>query len=391
MPGFEVIGSEESQALQDLFSNQGGVLFAHGFDAKRNGYFKVRELERQFAARLRSKHCQAVSSGTAAQLVLLRSMGIKPGDEVITQAFTFIATVEAIVECGATPVMVDVDESLNMCPAALEDAITVKTKCIMPVHMLGNQAPMNEILEVGKKYNIPVVEDACEALGATYYGKPIGTLGKAGFFSLDFGKTITCGEGGLIVTSDTDLYTTMAAFHDHGHANAPGIPRGQDPALCRGFNFRMTEMQGTVALVQLKKLDEILEANRRNKKWLKNQLEGAAGGKIKFRKIIDSDGELADTLMFFVDTADRAKALVKALSQNGVGTKNVPDAMNWHFADRWAHIWKDQPKYATTYSTAWKKSADLLEKCVSLPIMVRWTDEQRSQIAEKIISAIKTV
>ena len=142
MPGFEVFGDDELAAIVDLFKQNGGIVFAHGFDAMRKGIYKVREYERAFAARIGIKHAQAVSSGSAALKVALDALGIGPGDEVITQAFTFVATVEAILETGATPIIVDIDATLGMNPAAFEAAITPHTKAVIPVHMMGEPAEM---------------------------------------------------------------------------------------------------------------------------------------------------------------------------------------------------------------------------------------------------------
>ena len=195
MPGFELIGKKEQTAVNDVFEKSGGVLFAHGFDARRNNIFRVRDFETKFAQKLQGRRAAACTSGTAAQYIAMKSLGITAGDEVITQSFTFIATIEAIMACGAKPIIVDINETYNMSPQSLEAAITEKTKLIIPVHMLGNLAEMDEINKIAKRYKIPVLEDACEALGATYKGKSAGLLSDVGVFSLDFGKTITTGEG----------------------------------------------------------------------------------------------------------------------------------------------------------------------------------------------------
>lgn len=387
MPGYELVGKEEADAVQKIFTESGGVLFAHGFDVQRNGRFRVRELEKSLAHRLGSAFCQVVSSGTAAQVVAMKAMGIQPGDEVVTQAFTFIATIEAIQACGATAVVVDVDHTLNMCPKALEGAITKKTKAIVPVHMLGNPARMNELMAIANRHHLPVLEDSCEALGATYQGKPVGTIGHCGFFSLDFGKTITAGEGGFILTNDAELQKNMAAYHDHGHKGEPGVPRGRDGALLPGFNYRMTEMQAAVADVQLKKLDFILESNRRNKARLKEGLS-QLGDAIQFREITDRQGELADTVMFFLPNKVAAEKVVAKLAEQKIGTKNVPDAMQWHFAANWGHLWKNSA-YANHFQTAWSKSAELLERCLSLPVTVKATPDEIDATVKKVIQAVR--
>ena len=151
MPGFELIGKEEKKNIIEIFNKSNGVFFAHGFENLRNNIFRVREFEKQIKKKFNSKQCQVVSSGTAAIKVTLKSIGIKPGDEVITQSFNFIATIEAILDCGAKPIITKIDESLNMCPIDLKKN-NKKTKAIIPVHMLGFSANMKEIIKFVKKF-----------------------------------------------------------------------------------------------------------------------------------------------------------------------------------------------------------------------------------------------
>ena len=171
MPGFELVGKEERKAVNNLFDD-GGVLFAHGFDNMRSGRYHVREFEKQFAKYLGVKYAQAVSSGTAALKVALVALGVKRGDEVITQSFTFVAVAEAIVDVGAKPVFVNIDETLNMDPNELEAAITDRTAAIIPVHMLGVSVEQDKIHKIAKKYKLPVLDDACESLGCLLYTSP---------------------------------------------------------------------------------------------------------------------------------------------------------------------------------------------------------------------------
>lgn len=388
MPGFELIGQEERSSLNAIFDESNGVLFAHGFIPQRNGRYRVREFEKQFANKLGCGHAQAVTSGTIAQYVAMLAMGIKPGDEVITQSFTFVATVEAILAIGAVPVIVDIDDTYNMDPAALENAITKKTKLIVPVHMLGNTADMETILNIAKKYSIPVLEDACEALGAKYKGKYAGTIAEAGFFSLDFAKTITTGEGGMVVTHSAEIHRFMREFHDHGHESNPAVPRGRDTRSMPGLNFRMTEMQGAVGIAQLEKLDQIIALNQRNKGILKETL--SQSDKIQFRRITDREGELADTLIFnFANNSMCTKFLDKYLAA-GYATKNIPDAMDWHFSGTWNHMFQNVPAYRDAWQSTWKKSEKLLERSISIPIFVKKSlDEMQAQgeVILKILSS----
>lgn len=372
MPGFELVGKEELESIQELFAD-GGILFRHGFDAMRNGRYRVIEFEKAFADRLGTKHALAVTSGTAALKVALKAMGVGPGDEVITQSFTFIATAEAIADVGAKPVIVNIDDTLNMDPGELEGAINERTKAILPVHMLGVAADMDAITTIASSYKLPVLEDNCESLGAEWDGKPLGTGGTACAYSLDFGKVITTGEGGIVTTDDEELYKLAKEYHDHGHESNPNLPRGRDTRRIHGFNFRMTELQGAVGLAQVPKLDQIVEINRRNYAQLEAGLQDISG--LTFRTIPAKCKPLCDTLIFELPSAEAAQDFVKLMGQNGLGTKNVPDAIEWHFAGYWDHLFKD---YGMGKEELWEStlpSYHRLSRCVALPIMVKHTPE----------------
>lgn len=388
MPGFEVFGKEERDAINELFDLNGGILFAHGFDAMRKGVYRVREFESAFAKRMGAPYAQAVASGTAALKVALKALGIKRGDEVIIPSFTFVATAESVLDCGAIPVIVDIDESLNIDPACFEKAITEKTKVVIPVHMLGAPAEMDRIMEVAKKQHIKVLEDNAQGCGGTYQGQVLGTIGDAGTFSLDAGKVIHTGEGGMVVTKDLDIYTKARAYHDHGHEYSTTVGRAAEKALITGFNYRMNELQGAVGLVQLSKLDMILEKQRENKKKLKTALSELP---YKFRKITDEKGELGDCIVFFLDSKEKASAFAKKMGENGLGTKNLPDAIYWHFSRHWKHMFEEHGFYKDTWEKEWERSADLLERAIALPVMVKMTDERISFIIEKLKEIAESV
>ena len=198
MPGFEIIDHKEKKELNKIFNN-GGVLFAHGFEKIRKNFY-VREFEKAFGRKFKSKYNLAVSSGTAAIKIGLKALGVKRGDEVITQSFNFIATIEAILDIGAIPRIVNVDKSLNMDPKEIKPLINKKTKVILPVHMLGVSAEIEKIIQIAKKYKIKVLEDNCESIGAKFSKKYLGTLADIGVFSFDFGKTITTSSRTKIIT-----------------------------------------------------------------------------------------------------------------------------------------------------------------------------------------------
>ncbi len=218
---------------------------------------EVKAFEEAFARYLGSNHCVAVNSGTAALHLTLLALGIGPGDEVITVSHTFIATAEAISAVGARPVFVDVDPlSYTMNPARVESAVTVRTRAILPVHLYGQPADFDLLLEIARRHSLALVEDACQAHGAEYKGRKAGTLGNAGCFSFYPSKNLgCCGEGGAVVTNDADLAQRVRMLRDHGSLRKY---EHQFP----GYNFRMEGIQGAILALKLQHLDEWNERRR---------------------------------------------------------------------------------------------------------------------------------
>lgn len=385
MPGFELVGKEEQDALNEIFELSNGVVFAHGFDVLRNHIFRVRDLEKEVAKKVGTRYAQAVSSGSAALKVALKALGVKPGDEVITQSFTFVATVEAILEVGAKPVIVDIDRSLNMCPKSFEAAITAKTKAVIPVHMLGVTAKMDEIVSIARQNNILILEDTAQGLGGKFNGKYLGTIGDIGTYSFDGGKTVICGEGGMVVTNDDNKFVTARAYHDHGHEYSTTVGRGREDALCTGFNYRMSELQAAFALAQFKKLDMILERQKKNQILLLELIKDIGS---EFRTIPDPEGDIGDSIVFFLDTSEQAEYFVKRMAEEGLATKNLPDAIKWHFAKHWGHMFREYNFYNDGLNH-WKKSDEILSRSIALPVMVNMTNDQINDIAAKLLKIAK--
>ncbi len=370
MPGFEVLGDEEFEEIKHLFKKS-KILFRHSFDHLRNNIYKVREFEQEFSIRMQSPNALAVTSGTAALRVALASLDLNPEDEIITQSFTFVATVEAIIESKAVPVITDIDETLNMNPNDLESKITANTKAIIVVHMLGVPANMTEINKIAKKYNIKVIEDTAWGCGGFHNKLPLGTIGDIGAYSFDFAKTITTGEGGMILFKDRNLFEKAVAWHDHGHENNPTLPRWEDSRSGSGFNFRMNEMQGAVGLAQLKKLDYVVKMQRKNSKLIYDAISDLP---IIKRKIPNDSFETSDAFVFFVQSNQIALDCRNELIKEGLGTKILPEAITWHFAGTWDHM----PELVSrngNLKTAFTKSYDLLSKSVSLPISIKMNTE----------------
>lgn len=390
MPGFELIGKEEQNAVNEIFEKSNGVLYRYGLDERRHHIFRVNQFEKEIAKKVGVKYAHCVCNGTAALKIALFGLGIKQGDEVITQSFTFIATVEAILELGAIPIITEIDKSLNMDPIDLEKKISKKTKAIIPVHMAGVAAKMGEITAIARKYNIPILEDSAQALGATYRGKSLGTIGDVGIYSLDIGKVITTGEGGILVTDDEKIFLKAREYSDHGHEQNPNVPRGEDTRSRWGFNYKMTELQGAVGLAQLKKLDFILQKQRENKYRIKNGINDISG--IEFREIPNQKGEAGDTLIFFVESREKASKFAKFLSKAGLGTKNLPDAIDWHFAGTWTHIFYNYPEYKEkNLEKIWGQSTNYVRRAISIPIMVYMTDEKIDYLIQSIKDIAKKV
>ena len=384
MPGYEVFGREEQEAVNEIFTLSNGVLFAHGFDGLRNGIFKVREYEREFALKFGFDFGQAVSSGTAAIHVALKAAGIKPGDEVITQAHTFIATVEGIMSVGAVPVIVDIDHSLNMCVNSFKAAITRKTKAVMPVHMLGDMANMVEIVKIAERHNLIVIEDCAQGLGASIENKVAGSYSLVSAFSTDAGKTLNTGEGGMVLTNKKEIFELSRAIHDHGHSYKAGIQRGLDPAMTLGFNYRMSELNAAVGLAQLRKFDLIVQKQRENRQKLAKKLVELSGN---FRSTFEGHISAGDTLVLFSENAETAILIGNRLKNLGIGTKNLPDAMRWHFSKHWEHLVGYNKKFDKAFKSGWNDSALILEKSVAIGISVKWNDDDIEKISKGILSA----
>jgi len=391
MPGYELIGEEEKSALSEVMDG-GGIFFRYGFDSERKSVYKVKEFEEKFAQYIGVKYAQAVSSGTAALRVALAALGIGPGDEVITTCFTFVATVEAILESGAVPVIAEIDETLNIDPYDLENKITDKTKVIIPVHMLGVPARMREITEIARRYNLSVIEDSAQACGSSYYEKKVGALGDINCFSFDYFKTLTTGEGGMIATNNRDLYLRSSYYHDHGHEHNPNVPRGEDSKNMSGFNYRMNELQGALGLVQLSKLDYILSQQRANKKKIKEGIKNIS--KIRFRVQPYQEGDGGDTLVIFLPTVEQARRFANLLTEDKISLKILPSALGWHFFVYWPHIFKriEQYKsYSGDISEVFSKSYDILHRSIAIPVLVKMDENTIGRIVQSLQRAAKSV
>ncbi|BCH27573.1 DegT/DnrJ/EryC1/StrS family aminotransferase [Mesorhizobium sp. L-8-3] len=271
---------------------------------------EVAAFEREFADYCGAKHAIAVNTGTSALHLALLAAGIGPGDEVVTVPFTFVATVSAICYAGARPVFVDVDPiTLTMDPAKLEAAVTPRTKAILPVHLYGQMADMDAIMAIAERHGVPVIEDACQAHGAVYFGQRAGGIGLSGCFSFYPGKNLgACGEGGIAVTNDDEQMKTIRMLRDWGQEQR------YHHAL-KGFNYRMDGIQGAVLRVKLRHLENWTEARRRHARHYSDLLSGAT----RIRTPVEADGRRHVYHVYAIRTHDR-DGLQKALAAEGIHT-----------------------------------------------------------------------
>src|SRR3954452_3444327 len=397
MPGFELFGDLERKELNDVLET--GILMRYGFDAARKGNWKAKELEQKISKTFGCKYTQLVSSGTAALTTALSELGIGYGDEVLMPAFTFVASFEAVLSAGATPVLVDVDETLTLNPDAVRKAITARTKCIMPVHMCGAMADLDELSEICRKHNLLLLEDACQSIGAKYKDKYVGTIGNAGTFSFDFVKTITCGEGGAVMTNNEDIYTNCDSYSDHGHDHK-GVDRGADLHPFLGYNFRISELHAAVGLAQIKRLNEFLTIQKKNHEQLKNILEQIP--EISFRIIPDESGDSCTFLSWFLPTTEIARHVVAELKAQNILPGNFYwYDNNWHYIRKWDHLKNgialnklNPPQYNALLklqSDDFSVSDSIMNRCISSAISLLWTEKQIKEKGEKIIDLVKKV
>jgi 8-amino-3,8-dideoxy-alpha-D-manno-octulosonate transaminase len=345
---------------------------------------------------MESKYCQLVSSGTSALTVALASAGIGAGDEVIMPTFTFVASFESIMALGAVPVLVDIDDTLTLDPKAVEAAITSKTRCVMPVHMCGSMADLKALKTICDRHNLILLEDACQALGGTYEGKPLGSYGDLGCFSFDFVKTITCGEGGGIITNSEKYAIHADQYQDHGHDHI-GSDRGAETHPTLGYNFRISELNAAVGIAQLGKLDTILAIQKRNYTILREALASVEG--VTFRSVPEGGVENYSFLNFFLPSEALAKSTHKALGNGGVDACFYWYTNNWHYINGWEHLrnLKSMGKLPSEIknqiqdlnNTDFSKSDAWMSRTISSLIKIGWTEDQVKERAAKITDIVK--
>lgn len=393
-PGAYWIAEEERKEILDAVESK--YWFRYGDPENPNFKQKVYKLEQEFAQAFQCQHALATTSGTASLLVSLLALGIKPGDEVIVPAYTFVASYTSIIFAGGVPVLTEINDSLTIDPDDIRKRITPKTKAIMPVHMLGNPCQMDAILDISQQYGIPILEDSCQAFGASWKGQNVGTLGDMGAFSLNFFKTITSGDGGLVATNQKDLFEKAFGFHDQGHLpNRTGVEVGN--RLILGLNFRMNELTGAGALAQFRKLPALLTRLRELKGKLKSKLAELPG--IRFRTINDEKGECGTLLTVIFDSAETAKQIGAELGTGPIARSG------WHVYSNMEHVGAHLASVGQPHGFgSYPQTDDLLLRSMNISvgvvdgglgagfgININSTDDEIEVIAQKFAAAYRKV
>jgi 8-amino-3,8-dideoxy-alpha-D-manno-octulosonate transaminase len=397
MPGYELWSDKERKEVNEVLET--GILMRYGFDGPRKGIWKSKKLEATICETFGSKYAQLTSSGTSALTTAMSALGIGYGDEIITPSFTFVASFEAILSVGAVPVLVDVDDTLTVNPEAVRKAITPKTKAVMPVHMCGSMADMDALIAICKEHNLILLEDACQSIGGSYKGRSLGTIGDAGTFSFDFVKTMTCAEGGVVMTNREDVFIKSDGYTDHGHDHK-GVDRGADLHPFIGYNYRISELHAAVGLAQIKRLNEFLTLQKKNHAQLKAILETIP--EISFRRIPDPAGDSCSFISWFLPTAELTRAAVAEMKVQGI----LPGSFywfdnNWHYIRKWDHLKNSitlnalspelKARVMEQANKDFAASDAIMSRCVSTSISLLWTEEQIKEKGEKMVAAVKKV
>ena len=347
------------------------------------------------------KHALGVNSGTGALFTAVTALGIGPGCEVIMPAFCWVATVGAVVNANAIPVLCEVNESFCTDPEDLEKRITPRTKLIVPVHMAGAPCDMKAIMAIARRHGIPVLEDCAQANGASFGGQKAGSFGLLGMYSLQWNKNATAGEGGLLVTNDARLYERCVAAHDLGIPWVDGAPRDTG-AVTWGAGRRMSELTAAVACVQLKRLPQIVGHMRASKQRIKALLEGTPG--LAFRRLNDPEGDTGPFLILLLESEARARTAIQRMQAAGLSSavrlaeyglhiySNIPQLTGKVPLSPAGNPWKLAENGQSIYdyrAGACPRSDGLFARSILVPIPSRLTRAQEKAAAAIIRAAVQ--
>ena len=397
-PGAYWQDEQEEQAVLDVLRN--GSLFRY-YGLKEPTHVDAYEAAaREFYG---VKYALAVNSGTGALITAMTSLGIGPGCEVILPAFMWVATVGAVIQVNAIPVLCEIDDTFGMDVEDLAKKITPRTKLIVPIHMAGAPCNIEPITALARERGIAVLEDCAQCNGGEVSGRKVGTFGDMGIFSLQLNKNMTCGEGGLLITNNEPLYTRAFGAHDMGLVRVGGRLASPEPAaIMWGGGRRMTELCGAVAAVQLGKLPRILEHMRGSKRRIRAGLEGVPG--LELRRIVDTDGDTGPFVIVLLDTPAAASAAVESMKDAGLHNVcrirdyglhvyfNIPSLVDRMALSPAGNPWQLEANRESIIEYgkgACPVSDGLFERSVVIPIPSRLKPEQEQFAAEVIREALE--
>jgi 8-amino-3,8-dideoxy-alpha-D-manno-octulosonate transaminase len=322
-PGGTLYNGEEVEAAIKVLKARSP--FRHyGFDPQ----FQVDAFEKAMAEFIGTDHALAVASGSAALLVALAALGVGPGTEVIMPALMWISDVNAVVHLRAIPVLCEIDDTWNMDPTKLEKCITPRTKVIIAIHMAGTASDIEPLCEVAKRHGLPLLEDCSQATGASIKGKMVGSFGDIATFSLQYNKNLTTGEGGMITTSNAELYKKCLSFQDVGFErdeDGVSVPKNS-PFESFGIGCRMDEIRGAVGLVQLRKMPKLCSIMRGHQQRIKDALSDIS--QIEWRRIVDPEGDTGFCLGWSFDNQKTVKDFIEAMQHEGIPVTTPPSGVH---------------------------------------------------------------
>ncbi len=360
-----LLGEEEARAVRDVLST--GRLV----DASMEGGKRVQEFEGKVRKLVGAKHVIAVNSGTAALHTVLMAFGVKAGDEVVVPSFTFVATANVVLACGAKPVFVDIKDDYNLNPIEFKKSLTSRTKAVIPVHLYGYPADMDEIREIASARGVKVVEDAAESLGASYKGTQTGKLSDAGCFSMYATKVATSGEGGAISTDDDEFAETLRLIRNHG------MVHGYDSRVL-GFNYRLPELSAAIASVQMDKLEGFLKARERNAKYLTERVGSRLG--VEFTQTGTDRTHVYYLYTLYLKR--KRDEVLKRLNASGIGAA-VYFKIPVHKTPLYARLGHGRRQL--------KKTDDAVRHVVSLPVHPGVTESDAERVADGFLDALQAV
>ena len=392
-----LIGKEEIEAVTRVIESKYLFRYKNAGDIGHNN--EVNKFEKELSDYFDIDYAICTTSGTAALICALAGAGIGPGEEVIIPGYTYIATPLAVLSIGAIPVIVDIDESCTIDINAIRSNITKRTRAIIPVHMMGMPCNIEIITKLAKEKNVLVIEDACQADGGSYKGKKLGTWGNVGTLSFNYYKIISSGEGGAVITNDTNIYERAYIKHDGGCYLRPQVTRSNN-TIFAGENYRSNEIIASILRVQLTRLPKILSRLREIKKTIIENIQETK--KVRLVKSYDPEGDCGIQTLLHTDSEKTTYKLIEFLEDKLI--VNTPIDSDRHVYSNWEpvinkngghHIKMDPFKMDANKESNIKYSENMLPnttKILKQSVMIHhdinWQDKDLKKVIELINKSI---